>query len=201
VSTPRRVLAVVPTTRSWNTLKTCEGILNELKADIICFQGASLRVNSRRTRLIPCAEMKSSRTALDRHAALPPSYDAFFSFPTAKGGYSGVGVYTSAHAVPLKAEEGLTGRLQPKPPLNEDERIGGNPSFDDMEEKLFPDEKEQRPSDLAAIDAEGRALVLDFGLFVLINVYCPNETSDARLPYKVSMARRTDRVSLLIPCR
>ena len=27
-------------TRRWNTFKTCEGILDELGADIICFQGA-----------------------------------------------------------------------------------------------------------------------------------------------------------------
>ena len=30
------------------------------------------------------------------------------------------------------------------------------------------------------------ALQLDFGLFVLFNLYCPNETSDARLPYKMN---------------
>jgi len=29
-------------------------------------------------------------------------------------------------------------------------------------------------------------MVLDLGLFVLINVYCPNETNDERLPFKVS---------------
>ena len=28
--------------------------------------------------------------------------------------------------------------------------------------------------------------MLDFGLFVLINLYCPNEGSDARFPYKMN---------------
>jgi AP endonuclease-2 len=129
--------------------------------------------------------MKSSRAAIERHVALPPSYDAFLSFPIAKGGYSGVAVYTSALAVPLKAEEGIVGRLQPKPPLSEEERIGSYPTAHELENKLFPDEKGDTPSDLGVLDAEGRGLVLDLGLFVLINVYCPNETSDARLPFKV----------------
>ena len=49
---------------------------------------------------------------------------------------------------------------------------------------MMPDELGDVPSDLMTLDNEGRALVLDFGLFVLINVYCPNQTSDERLPYK-----------------
>ena len=28
--------------------------------------------------------------------------------------------------------------------------------------------------------------MLDFGLFVLTNLYCPNEGSDARFPYKMT---------------
>lgn len=95
-------------------------------------------------------------------------------------------VYTSAQAVPQKAEEGITGTLQPKPTLEAEERIGGYPKAHELENKLVPDEQGNIPSDLGVLDAEGRGLVLDFGLFVLINVYCPNETSDARLPFKAS---------------
>ena len=51
---------------------------------------------------------------------------------------------------------------------------------------LVPDADEQTPNDLLTLDLEGRALVLDFGLFVLINLYCPNEGSDARFPYKMT---------------
>jgi AP endonuclease-2 len=51
---------------------------------------------------------------------------------------------------------------------------------------MMPDEEGNTPPDLMALDSEGRALVLDFGLFVLINLYCPNETSDARLPFKMN---------------
>jgi AP endonuclease-2 len=128
-------------------------------------------------------EMKASRGGLDRNVAVPDPFHAFFSFPASKGGYSGVAVYTDTRTVtPLKAEEGLSGTIQPKPPLTTDERISHSyPSAHEME--LMPDGHHNTLSDL---DAEGRALVLDFGLFVLINVYCPNETSDARLPFKMN---------------
>ncbi|KAI0255677.1 Endonuclease/exonuclease/phosphatase [Lactifluus subvellereus] len=153
----------------WNTFKTWDAILKELQADIICFQ-----------------EMKSSRTAIGRDIALPDSFDSFFSFPASKGGYSGVAVYTDTRtATPLKAEEGLSGRLQPKPPLNPEERISTSyPAAHDL--GLVPDADEQTLHDLLSLDLEGRALVLDFGLFVLINLYCPNEGSDPRFPYKMN---------------
>lgn len=130
--------------------------------------------------------MKSSRSALPRDVAIPENYASFFSFPVAKGGYSGVAVYTkSATAVPVKAEEGLSGRLQPKLSLSAEERISADyPSVDDI--GAFPDEDGNLPESFDALDAEGRGLVLDFGLFVLINVYCPNETSDARLSFKMN---------------
>ena len=51
---------------------------------------------------------------------------------------------------------------------------------------LVPDADEQTPDNLLALDLEGRVLVLNFGLFVLINLYCPNEGSDARFPYKMN---------------
>ena len=135
-------------------------------------------------------EMKITRSSLPRTLALPSTYDSFFSFPTNKVGYSGVGVYThSQRARPLKAEEGLTGSIHPtalKPPWNaEQERISSAyPRAYDLD--LFPDEEGNTPNDLNILDDEGRALTLDFGLFVLINTYCPNETSDARLPYKMN---------------
>lgn len=134
--------------------------------------------------------MKITRSSLPRTLALPNTYDSFFSFPTNKGGYSGVAVYTHSHrARPLMAEEGITGTIYPpnlKPPWNPDkERISRTyPRSYQLE--LFSDEDGNTPTDLASLDDEGRALTLDFGLFVLINTYCPNETSDARLPFKMN---------------
>ncbi|KAG2140031.1 Endonuclease/exonuclease/phosphatase [Suillus cothurnatus] len=159
----------LPQYHPWNTFTSFQGILEHLKADIICFQ-----------------EMKTSRSSLPRCVALPDDFEAFFSFPQNKGGYSGVAVYADSRTVtPLRAEEGLSGILQPKPPLTSDDRISRSyPCAHEIE--LMPDEHGSTPSDFAALEAEGRALIVDFGLFVLINVYCPNETSDARLPFKIN---------------
>ncbi|KAG8220794.1 Endonuclease/exonuclease/phosphatase [Butyriboletus roseoflavus] len=183
----------------WNTFRSFHEILLHLQADIICFQGVSfnsffifrLRRPHPGRRVEPThptyvLEMKASRAGLDRNLAVPDPFHAFFSFPASKGGYSGVAVYTDTRTVtPLKAEEGLSGTIQPKVPLTTDERISHSyPSAHEIE--LMPDDHHHTPSDLVALDAEGRALVLDFGLFVLINVYCPNETSDARLPFKMN---------------
>lgn len=136
----------------------------------------------------PCisTEMKSSRSGLTRDVALPENFDSFFSFPIAKGGYSGVAVYTDSRTVvPLKAEEGLSGKLQPKPPLSAEERVSKSyPSVSDID--AFPDEVGNIPATFDALDAEGRGLVIDFGLFVLINLYCPNETSEARTSFKMN---------------
>lgn len=162
-------IRTLPQYHPWNTFTSFQGILEHLKADIICFQ-----------------EMKTSRSSLSRCVALPDDFEAFFSFPQNKGGYSGVAVYVDSRTItPLRAEEGLSGILQPKPPLTLDDRISRSyPCAHEIE--LMPDEHGSTPSDLAALEAEGRALIVDFGLFVLINVYCPNETSDARLPFKIN---------------
>ena len=119
--------------------------------------------------------------------SLLDSSDSFFLFPDSKGGYSGVAVYTDSRtATPLKAEEGLSGRLQQKSPQSPEERISRiYPAAHEL--KLIPnDEVGQTPYDLLSLDLEGRALVLDFGLFILINLYCPNKGSDSRFPYKMN---------------
>ena len=154
----------------WNTLKTFDDILNYLQGDIICFQGIFhpfTRVGS--TEFLP--EVKSSRPSLPKQIALPSSYNSFFSFPLNKTGYSGVATYTRTDTViPLKAEEGLTGLIQPRPAFSEKERISRSGSYPhDVDD---PDAEKVNYKDL---DGEGRAVVTDFGLFVLINVYCPND--------------------------
>ncbi|KAF8879149.1 hypothetical protein BD779DRAFT_1163460 [Infundibulicybe gibba] len=59
-----------------------------LRADIICFQ-----------------EMKSSRPALPRAVAVPPSFHAFFSFPLKKSGYS-CDVYSPCSRDPTESRGG-----------------------------------------------------------------------------------------------
>ncbi|KAG1791181.1 Endonuclease/exonuclease/phosphatase [Suillus plorans] len=167
----------LPQYHPWNAFTSFQAILEHLKADIICFQ-----------------EMKTSRSGLSRCAALPDDFEAFFSFPQNKGGYSGVAVYANSRT----RRVGLSGILQPKPTLTSDDRISRSyPCAHEIE--LMPDEHGSTPSDFAALDAEGRALIVDFGLFVLINFYCPNETSDARLPFKINFhVMLQDRVEKLM---
>ena len=92
-------------------------------------------------------------------------------------------VYTKP--IPHKAEEGLSGLLQPKPPLESNERISSvYPHIHEME--FMADEEGNVPPTFEALDTEGRGLVVDFGLFVLINVYCPNLASEERMAFKMN---------------
>jgi len=131
--------------------------------------------------------MKTSRALMDGPTATPGKYNGFFSFPVAKTGYSGVAIYTNSEIVtPVRAEEGLTGSIQPKPPLSDGERVSSKyPSAKDMNLAIDED-RPDIPADLDELDTEGRALVLDFGLFVLINVYCPADSADTRYHYKLN---------------
>ena len=143
--------------------------------------------------------MKTSRRDLDRNTAVPEGYDSFFSFPQQKGGYSGVATYSNPRsAIAAKAEEGLSLHLQPRPPFAPSERISNSyPSACEL--PLLGDKNGCTPPDLVSLDTEGRALVLDFGLFVLVNVYCPNDPSDERLIFKVNYSLMLEnRVKTLI---
>ena len=101
-----------------------------------------------------------------------------------------------------KAEEGLTGLIQPKPPLTAEEQIstdGGYPS--DLTLNLVDDLTDDEKLNFKDLDSEGRAVVVDVGLFVLINVYCPNTGTgtDEREKFKRSYHKLLEaRVDALI---
>lgn len=144
--------------------------MNHLQADIINFQGGPVIIVHNVHQFLSI-EVKSSRSALPAPVALPPSFDAYYSFPLSKNGYSGVATYTASGITALKAEEGLTGQLRQthlKAPPSVGERIFSLESYDEFD---------MPSADLKSLDAEGRVLAFDFGLFVLINVYCPNDGS------------------------
>jgi AP endonuclease-2 len=136
-------------------------------------------------------EIKTSRKDLDGQTAITSIYDSFFSFPKAKSRYSGVAVYHDPCRSDRVQSGGgsrfSAGALQPKPPLSSSEHISKShpvaselPLIGDDENGIKP------PADLIDLDAEGRALASDFGLFVIINVHRPNDVSDARFVYKMS---------------
>jgi AP endonuclease-2 len=79
----------------------------------------------------------------------------------------------------VKAEEGITGILESQghakktyKSLPDSECIGGYPDLSNEE--------------AVKLDSEGRALVLDFGAFVLIGVYCPASTDSARDHFRIA---------------
>ena len=141
-------------------------------------------------------EVKSARQVLPKQVSIPPSYDAFFSFPVKKAGYSGVVTYTRTNVVmPWKAEEGLTGLIQPRPALASEERISRWDVYPPNLEEYVSEEAEFKD-----LDGEGRAVLVDLGLFVLINVYCPNDAgSEEREKFKMDYHRLLEtRVRTLI---
>ncbi|KAK6496426.1 Class II abasic (AP) endonuclease [Arthrobotrys musiformis] len=135
----------------WSESRNFGTMFDILEADVVCFQ-----------------ELKIQAKDLRDDMVLIPGWDSYFTFPKHKKGYSGVAIYTRQSKIaPIKAEEGITGHLLPTgAPRNtsyrdlpEDRQIGGYPTID--------------KEDGVTLDSEGRGLVVDFGLFVLIGTYCP----------------------------
>ncbi|KAF9112657.1 Class II abasic (AP) endonuclease [Mortierella sp. AM989] len=166
--------------------KNYREILDYLDADVICLQ-----------------ETKITRSKLESDLAIVPGYDSYWSFHRTKSGYSGVAIYVKEHIKLLAAEEGISGvlsnnnsipsqllstnatrssalgKILATVPANDPtkKKVGGYPSLDGDPAATFARYQE--------LDTEGRGIVLDFGFFVLFNLYCPNETDETRLPFKM----------------
>ncbi|PWN31148.1 DNase I-like protein [Jaminaea rosea] len=100
----------------------------------------------------------------DKEMCLPSSsWESYWDFHPSRG-YSGTAVYTRGDiARPLHFERGLTG-------AKGRDGIGGYAGdYEDF-----------------SIDEEGRAVVLDFGLFVLFNLYCPVMGSEERHDFRMA---------------
>lgn len=105
-------------------------------------------------------------------------------------GYSGVAIYTrSSVCAPIRAEEGITGILRPPKSstsffeLPEEQQIGGYPSISQYGDMPF---------DAAAIDAEGRCVILEFPAFVLIGTYCPADSSGTKSDFRIGFLNLLD---------
>ncbi|CAF1014598.1 unnamed protein product [Rotaria sp. Silwood1] len=134
-------------------------VLEQLDCDIICFQ-----------------ETKVTRQALAEAYARIDGYHTFYSWSRLREGYSGVAIFCKTFLTPIRAEEGLAGKLNS---TIEDSLGGEYSSMDD--------------NDLLAIDREGRAIMTEHELedgtsLVIINVYCPRVDRDKpeRLTYKLN---------------
>ena len=143
----------------WYQLPSWEACLEELGADIACFQ-----------------EAKMTRKQLQYSMCVMDKYEGYFDLHPTKG-YSGTTTYVRKHTcMPLAVARGITGQGAPlRAGRAEQDEIGYEAV--DMKDAL------DKPL-YDALDTEGRCVVLDCGLFVLINVYAPNETDTDRLDYK-----------------
>lgn len=152
--------------KPWNEKKTFKHMFDLLNADIVCFQ-----------------ETKVPLRDLTVEQAIIEGYDSYFVSPSIKRGYSGVAFYVRKNLHVTFAENGITGYLpsldasSPRTrdgggitagsgalirDLPSDQHIGGYPEESFIDVKLGKE-----------IDAEGRAIVLDVGHFVIIGLYCP----------------------------
>ncbi|KAK0557818.1 Class II abasic (AP) endonuclease [Tilletia horrida] len=122
-----------------------------------------------------------TRKQLDKQLAVVSSFNSFFNFHPTKG-YSGTAIYVrKTVSIPLRAECGITGEmLPPRGSGNDGTNIGAVPldAKDDLDPQLW-----------RSLDLEGRSVVLDCGLFVLFNLYCPNLTGPERADYKKAFNR------------
>jgi AP endonuclease-2 len=136
---------------------------------------------------------------LTAETATPKGWDSFFSIcrltQRGKSGYAGVCVYFRKELMVLSAEEGITGVLSGA--AGDAVGVGAEESESDADDvdpdppKADPGKRDTRRASTAShkmrsrftldrmreLDAEGRCLVVDFGRFVLINVYVPAVTS------------------------
>lgn len=150
--------------------------------------------------MICLQETKITRAKLETDIALVPGYDSYWSFHRTKSGYSGVVIYIKDHIKIVAAEEGISGVLSGNnsiqgrssssrsstPGTSSSSRtdsnrkpVGGYPSPGEGGDEAAALSRYQE------LDSEGRGIVLDFGFFVLFNLYCPNETDETRLPFKM----------------
>ncbi|KAI5777385.1 DNA-lyase 2 [Geopyxis carbonaria] len=160
----------------WSSEKSYHVMFDILEADIVCFQ-----------------EIKIQKKDMTDDMVLVPGWDSYFTFPRYKKGYSGIAIYTrNSKCRPLKAEEGITGFLEPPSQpgktyisLPPDESIGGYPEL--SKDKALH------------LDSEGRAIILDFGSFVLIGTYCPAPSDPLRDSYRNAFVDAVfERAKLLI---
>ncbi|KAK6429252.1 Class II abasic (AP) endonuclease [Oleoguttula sp. CCFEE 5521] len=159
----------------WNSARSFPAMFDILQSDIIVMQ-----------------ELKIQRKDLRDDMVMLDGWDAYFSLPKHKKGYSGVGMYTRNSAcAPIRAEEGLLGFLPSLEAsgvlyrdVDEKNSIGGYPSAAQLEDLGVDDP--------TALDAEGRCLILEFPAFVLLGVYCPANSNGQRDDFRHGFIRALD---------
>eukprot|EP00127_Corallochytrium_limacisporum_P001208 Clim_evm43s44 gene=Clim_evmTU43s44 len=163
-------------------------MMDSLGADIVCLQETKL---VRGKDLSPWLAGQGSvydETDHQTHDDQLHGWECFPSFAESIVGYSGVAtVCRSPGAVPVAAEDGLTGRRWSKPPATSNSSQGEECDIHHalsinqrcrIQDWLSPAEQEK-------VDNEGRCVITDHGAFVLFNCYLPNGGSFGRTLFKM----------------
>lgn len=131
-----------------------------LEADIVCFQETKI----------------NSEDKVDQEFLYLYDFDAFFAFHRRykKIGYSGTATFVRKKFPVFQVETTFTGHYEKSENLLAE--------YGQLNEKFSAEE-------LAELDAEGRVVITDHGLFVLFNVYFPNDGLEHRMPFKLKFYR------------
>ncbi|KAJ3216061.1 DNA-(apurinic or apyrimidinic site) lyase 2 [Clydaea vesicula] len=108
--------------------------------------------------IICLQELKISKTKLDSNIAIVDGFESYFSFPKFSSNYSGVATYVKSDYAPIAAYDGFS-KLE-----NGDRR------------KCF--DNKFTIKELDELDSEGRCVITDHSIFVLINCYFPSYGRD-----------------------
>ncbi|KAL7754091.1 Class II abasic (AP) endonuclease [Sorochytrium milnesiophthora] len=155
-------------------------LMCSLQADILC-----------------CQETKLPRSRLSSDLAIFDDYLTFYSCcrattginPTQNSslGYSGVLTCMRKELLVRNAQDGMTGLMSQgssaKAPSSAEQLVVPPQAYDTLDSIQY---------EMLQLDAEGRCMITDHGLFVLFNLYCPNQSED-RLDFKLDFHRLLDR--------
>ncbi|KAI8850852.1 Endonuclease/exonuclease/phosphatase [Chytridium lagenaria] len=120
-------------------------------------------------------EFKLNRARVDSQIALVPGFDAFFAFNKNRAGYSGVTTYT---------------RTGPTTPHDSED------CFSSRSTDIFLDIFSEK--ELQALDTEGRVVVTDHKLFVLLNPYSTRYRFHLAIGHKVAILVASGREVMVV---
>ena len=118
-------------------------------------------------------ETKLARAKLEQQFALVDGFDAYFSFSQLRKGYSGTATYCRNSGP---------------------NQIAVYEAYDGFSRLPFAAELDPA-AEWQQYDDEGRTVITDHGAFIVINVYCPNETSEERMPFKMGFYRALESIT------
>ncbi|KAJ3323162.1 Class II abasic (AP) endonuclease [Boothiomyces sp. JEL0866] len=115
-------------------------------------------------------EVKQTLASLPSSYTHVPDYDIFYFLHKDKG-YSGVATVVKKSISPEFVEIGMSGLKEP--------------NLGCLEEL----QKEFTKEELAELDSEARVIITDHKLFVLFNIYFPNDANETRFEYKMKFSK------------